>query len=111
MEQKMGIYVELNDSNFENEVLKSELPVMVDFWAEWCAPCRIIAPLVEELANEFSGKIKVGKMDVDQNPQSSMNYGIRSIPTLLFFKDGKPVDQLLGAVPKGQIEEKIAALV
>ncbi|KAA3617455.1 MAG: thioredoxin [Calditrichaeota bacterium] len=107
----MAKYVELSDGNFEEEVLKSDVPVLVDFWAEWCAPCRIIAPLVEELANEFEGKIKVGKMDVDQNPQSSMNYGIRSIPTLLFFKEGKPVDQLLGAVPKGQIEAKIAALV
>ncbi len=107
----MGNYVELNDGNFEDEVLKSDIPVMVDFWAEWCAPCRIIGPLVDELAGEYAGKIKVGKMDVDQNPQSSMKYGIRSIPTLLFFKDGKPVDQLLGAVPKGQIEDKISALV
>lgn len=107
----MAEYVELNDTNFEQEVLKSDVPVLVDFWAEWCAPCRIIAPLIDELAEQFSGKIKVAKMDVDQNPQSSMNYGIRSIPTLLFFKDGKPVDQLLGAVPKKQIEEKIAALV
>ena len=107
----MGNYVILNDSNFEQEVLKSDVPVVVDFWAEWCAPCRIIAPVVEELASEYEGKIKVGKMDVDQNPQSSMSYGIRSIPTLLFFKDGKPVDQLLGAVPKSQIEEKLIALV
>ena len=107
----MGNYIELNDANFEEEVIKSDIPVMVDFWAEWCAPCRIIEPLVDELAGEFEGKLKVAKMDVDQNPQSSMNYGIRSIPTLLFFKGGKPVDQLLGAVPKGQIEEKIAALV
>lgn len=107
----MANYVVLNDANFEQEVLNSDIPVVVDFWAEWCAPCRIIAPLVDELASEYKGKIKVGKMDVDQNPQSSMNYGIRSIPTLLFFKDGKPVDQLLGAVPKGQIEEKIIALV
>ena len=107
----MANYVELNDSNFEEEVLKSEIPVMVDFWAEWCAPCRIIAPVVEELAQEYEGKIKVGKMDVDQNSQTSMSYGIRSIPTLLFFKDGKPVDQLLGAVPKGQIEDKLTAIV
>jgi len=107
----MGNYVILNDANFEEEVLKSDVPVMVDFWAEWCAPCRIIAPVVEQLANEYGAKIKVGKMDVDQNPKSSMNYGIRSIPTLLFFKDGKPVDQLMGAVPKKQIEEKLSALV
>lgn len=107
----MGNYIELNDDNFEKEVLQSDLPVIVDFWAEWCAPCRVIEPLVDELAQQYSGKIKVGKMDVDQNPQSSMNYGIRSIPTLLFFKDGKPVDQLLGAVPKNQIEEKLTELI
>ena len=107
----MGNYVELNDANFEEEVLKSDIPVLVDFWAEWCAPCRVIEPLVDELAQQYSGKVKVGKMDVDQNPQSSMNYGIRSIPTLLFFKEGKPVEQLLGAVPKDQIEEKITELI
>ena len=106
----MGNYVELNDDNFEQEVLKSDIPVLVDFWAEWCAPCKVIAPLIDELATQYSGKIKVVKMDVDQNPQSSMSYGIRSIPTLLFFKEGKPVDQLLGAVPKNQIEDKLTAL-
>jgi thioredoxin len=107
----MGNYIELSDSNFEEEVLQSEIPVLVDFWAEWCAPCRVIEPLVDELALQYSGKVKIGKMDVDQNPQSSMNYGIRSIPTLLFFKDGKAVDQLLGAVPKNQIEQKITELI
>ena len=107
----MGNYVELNDANFEKEVLQSDIPVLVDFWAEWCAPCRVIEPLVDELAQQYSGKVKIGKMDVDKNPQSSMNYGIRSIPTLLFFKEGKPVDQLLGAVPKNQIEEKITELI
>ena len=107
----MGNYVEINDANFEQEVLKSDMPVLVDFWAEWCAPCRIIEPLVDELAQQYSGKVKIGKIDVDQNPQSSMNYGIRSIPTLLFFKEGKAVDQLLGAVPKKQIEEKITELI
>jgi len=107
----MGNYVELNDANFEQEVLQSDIPVLVDFWAEWCAPCRVIEPLVDELSQQYSGKVKIGKMDVDQNPQSSMKYGIRSIPTLLFFKEGKPVDQLLGAVPKNQIEEKITELI
>jgi len=107
----MGNYVELSDANFEEEVLNSEIPVLVDFWAEWCAPCRVIEPMVDELAQQYSGKLKIGKMDVDQNPQSSMNYGIRSIPTLLFFKEGKAVDQLLGAVPKNQIEEKITELI
>ena len=107
----MGNYVDVTDSNFEQEVLKSEVPVVVDFWAEWCAPCRVIAPLIDELAQQYGDKIKVVKMDVDQNPQSSMNYGIRSIPTLLFFKNGQPVDQLLGAVPKNQIEDKLTALI
>ena len=107
----MANYVEINDSNFEEEVIKSDLPVLIDFWAEWCAPCRIIAPIVEEIAAEYQGKVKVGKVNVDNNPQTSMNYGIRSIPTLLIFKDGKPVDQLIGAVPKSEIETKIASLV
>lgn len=107
----MGKYIELNDSNFEQEVLKSDIPVLVDFWAEWCGPCKVIAPLVDELALQYSGKIKIAKMDVDHNPQSSMNYGIRSIPTLLFFKNGQAVDQLLGAVPKKQIEEKLISLI
>jgi thioredoxin 1 len=107
----MGNYVTLTDSNFDAEVLKSDVPVLVDFWAEWCAPCRIIAPIVEEISNELSGKLKVGKIDVDSNPQVSMNYGIRSIPTLLIFKDGKPVEQLIGAVPKNSILEKLNPLV
>ncbi len=105
----MGSYVELNDANFEEEVLKSSIPVLVDFWAEWCAPCRIIAPVVEELATEYSGRVKVGKMDVDSNPQTSMKFGIRSIPTLLIFKNGQAVDTIVGAVPKNVIEEKITA--
>lgn len=107
----MGNYTELNDKNFEEEVLKSEIPVIVDFWAEWCAPCRLVGPIVEELAGEYAGKVKVGKLNVDLNSQSSMSYGIRSIPTLLFFKDGKPVDQILGAVPKNAIEERLKALL
>ena len=107
----MGNYVTLTDSNFDAEVLKSDVPVLVDFWAEWCAPCRIIAPIVEEISNELSGKLKVGKIDVDSNPQVSMNYGIRSIPTLLIFKGGKPVEQLIGAVPKNSILEKLNPLV
>jgi len=107
----MGNYITLTDSNFDAEVLKSDVPVLVDFWAEWCAPCRIIAPIVEEISNELSGKLKVGKIDVDSNPQVSMNYGIRSIPTLLIFKGGKPVEQLIGAVPKNSILEKLNPLV
>ncbi|MEJ2055832.1 MAG: thioredoxin [Calditrichaceae bacterium] len=103
----MASYIALNEGNFENEVINSDIPVLVDFWAEWCAPCRIIAPIVEEIANEYGDKLKVGKVDVDNNPQVSMNYGIRSIPTLLIFKDGKPVDQLIGAVAKGAILDKL----
>ncbi len=103
----MGKYVLLNDANFEQEVLHSNVPVIVDFWAEWCAPCRIIAPIIEELATEYEGKLKVGKLDVDNNPQVSMKYSIRSIPTLLIFKDGEPVEQIIGAVPKQNILEKL----
>ncbi len=101
----------LNDQNFEDEVIKSDIPVLIDFWAEWCAPCRMITPIVEELASEYDGKIKVGKLDVDNNPQVSMNYGIRSIPTLLIFKDGNPVEQITGAVPKKAIVDKITPLI
>lgn len=104
----MGKYVLLNDSNFEQEVINSDVPVLVDFWAEWCAPCRLIAPLVEQLAEEYQGKLKVGKLDVDNNPQVSMKYSIRSIPTLLIFKNGEPVEQIIGAVPKQTIVEKLA---
>lgn len=103
----MGKYIELNDANFETEVIKSDIPVLVDFWAEWCAPCRIIAPVVEQLAEEYAGKVKVGKLDVDSNAQTSMKYTVRSIPTLLIFKNGEPVDTIIGAVPKNVIEEKL----
>ncbi len=99
--------VEITDSNFQTEVLKSATPVLIDFWAEWCGPCKMIAPVVEELANEYQGKLKVGKVDVDNNQQVAMQYGIRSIPTLLIFKGGKVVDQLVGAVPKKMLVEKV----
>jgi thioredoxin 1 len=95
------------DDNFEEEVLKSELPVLVDFWAVWCGPCKMIAPIVEQLAEELSGKVKVGKLDVDTNQQTSIKYGIRGIPTLLIFKDGKVVDTIVGAVPKTTILNKL----
>ena len=97
------------DENFATEVLQSDKPVLVDFWAVWCGPCKIIAPLVEELANEFEGKVKVGKLDVDNNQESAIKYGVRSIPTVLIFKDGKVHDTIIGAVPKVQLKKKLEA--
>ncbi len=99
--------ITLTDNNFEEEVIKSDKPVLIDFWAVWCGPCKIIAPVVEELASEYEGKIKVGKLDVDENQQASIKYGVRSIPTLLIFKDGKVKDTIIGAVPKSQIVQKL----
>jgi len=103
-------YVTLTDANFQAEVLDSDKPVLVDFWATWCGPCRIIAPVIEELAADFEGKAVVGKVDVDHNPQVAMNFGIRSIPTLLFFKDGQVVDQLVGTAPKRVLAERLENL-
>lgn len=99
--------IEITDANFEQEVLKSELPVLIDFWAVWCGPCKMIAPIVAELATEYEGRLKVGKLDVDNNQEVSVKYGIRSIPTLLIFKDGKIIDQIVGAVPKASIVAKL----
>ena len=103
--------IEFTDANFEDEVLKSDVPVLVDFWATWCAPCKIIAPTIEELAGEYEGKAKVGKVDVDSNPNVAAKFGIRSIPTLLFFNNGEVIDQLIGAVPEPQIESKLKSHV
>ena len=104
--------ITVSDDTFDEEVVKSEVPVLVDFWADWCAPCKMIAPIVEDLANEYDGKVKFAKMDVDANPKVPMSFGIRGIPTLLIFKDGSPVDQVVGAVPKavlkGRLEQAIA---
>ncbi len=92
--------VHVTDANFEQEVLKSDLPVLVDFWAAWCAPCRAIAPAVDELATEYAGRLKVAKLNVDENPRTPALYGIRGIPNLIIFKGGQVKDQILGAVPK-----------
>ena len=99
----------LTDDNFASEVLESETPVLVDFWAAWCGPCRMIAPIVEELATEYAGRAKICKLDVDAAQKTAAEFGIRSIPTLLIFKEGKVADQLIGAVPRQQITEKLDA--
>lgn len=103
----MSNEIELKDDNFESEVIKSEIPVLVDFWATWCGPCKMIAPVISEIAEELSGKIKVGKVNVDENQSLAGSYGIRSIPTLIVFKGGKSVDQIIGAQPKNAILETI----
>lgn len=103
-------YVVATDDTFQEVVLDSDVPVLVDFWAAWCAPCRVIAPTIEEIAEEYQGRAKVVKLDVDSNPRVAMDFGIRSIPTLLFFKDGRPVDQLVGVVAKRTLTERLEAL-
>ena len=99
--------VAVTDADFEEKVVKSKTPVLVDFWAEWCAPCRMIAPMVEELAGEYEGKLNVVKVDVDASPNVSVKYGIRSIPTLLIFKNGKIAEQVIGAVPKSVLKKRL----
>ncbi len=102
--------LEVSDATFDQEVLQSEQPVLVDFWAEWCGPCKVIAPVVDGIATAFAGKLKVAKMNVDHNGATPSRYGIRGIPTLLFFKGGKVADQLVGYVPQDVIEEKVKRL-
>jgi thioredoxin 1 len=106
----MGKTLELNDSTFD-EAIKGEKPVLVDFWAEWCGPCKMIGPLVEELAGDYEGKAVVAKLNVDENPQITARYGVRSIPTLLVFKNGQIVDKQVGAVPKSVLASKLQAQV
>jgi thioredoxin 1 len=95
------------DGNFEPEILKSDIPTMVDFWAPWCGPCQVIAPVIEELAKEYAGRVKMAKMNVDENPATPSRYGIRGIPTVMIFKDGEVFDQIVGAVSKARVEEMI----
>jgi len=102
---------EITDANFEQEVLKSDKPVLLDLWAEWCGPCRMVGPIVEELAEDYDGKAICAKLDVDSNPNTSVEYGVRNIPTLLFFKDGKLVDKQVGLVPKAQLAAKLDAIL
>ena len=101
--------IAFTDATFASEVLQSATPVLVDFWAVWCGPCKMIAPIVDELAGEYEGKVKIGKLDVDENQQTAIQYGVRSIPTILIFKGGKVVDTIIGAVPKAAIVEKLNA--
>ena len=104
----MASTVEITDATFQDEVVNSDVPVVIDFWAEWCGPCKMIAPIVEELAGEYEGKVKFAKMDVDTNPQTPMQFGIRGIPTLLIFNGGEtPVDQVVGAVPKSMLKKRV----
>jgi len=103
--------IEISDKNFENEVIKSNIPVIIDFWAVWCGPCRMLAPITEKLAKEYAGKVKFCKLNVDENPEMSSKYQVMSIPLLLFFKDGKQMDSIVGAVPESVIQPKIKALL
>jgi len=103
----MNKTIVLNDDNFESEVLNSEIPVLVDFWAEWCGPCRALAPAIEEIAEDYEGKVKVGKLNVDENPGAPSAYDVRSIPTLIVFKNGAVLERIVGALPKNHIVDLV----
>jgi len=103
--------IKLTDQNFNEEVLKAEMPVVVDFWAEWCMPCRMVGPIIEELAKEYEGKVKVGKMNVDENSQVPGNFGIMSIPSILIFKNGQPIKTIVGAQPKDNFKKEIDTIL
>ena len=103
--------IEVNDSNFDQVVLKAEMPVLVDFWAAWCGPCRMVAPVVDELAEEYEGKVTFAKVDVDQNPKTASKYGVMSIPTLLIFNDGSPITNLVGFRPKAELKKSLDAVL
>ena len=107
----MGKPIEVNEANFEQEVLNSKVPTVVDFWAVWCGPCKVIAPYMEEFASQYAGKVKIAKLDVDSNHNIAAKYGVRSIPTVIFFKDGQMVDQVIGNSPKSKFQERIDKLV
>ena len=107
----MSKTVHLSDDNFDEEVLESKVPVLVDFWADWCGPCRRVAPVIEELAEKYMGQLKVGKLNVDENPGIASYHGIKSIPTLMFFREGKPVEEVIGAVPKEELVDVISRVL
>ena len=111
MENSKSLEVEVNGNNFQKEVLESSIPVLVDLWAPWCMPCRMISPIVEELGNDNQGKLKVCKLNTDENQNIAARYGIRGIPTLLFFKDGQEVDRIVGVTPKPIIQKKLDAIL
>ena len=107
----MSDLLQVTDANFEEEIIKSDIPVMVDFWAEWCGPCKMVGPVVEELAQEYKGKIKIAKMDVDANRDTPAKFGIRNIPTLILFKGGEVAKMIIGAQPKSHLDEELKKLL